>query len=254
MNQPQQWITRGFESFRAGTFGNAGQNLYVSRAGVLQRIHQYDLNQDGYVDLLFCNSQNHGEKPPAFIYRDPLGDVSRIELPSDGAMVGAVGDLNGDGYDDLVLGMWYNGIRTELNAFIYYGSPEGFSERFQQQVPAPSCTAVAMGDFNGDGRPDLAFLCRGQLRLFYQSDLGFEPLRFVDLPIHGTDLAADDLDGDGYADLVLRSDEREVRLYWGGPQGIDTARVSRVALEEAGAEPAAAEPRHVEDAPSARVG
>ena len=42
------WRTRGFEAFRRGTFGNAGQNLYVSRAGVLQRIHLFDLNKDGW--------------------------------------------------------------------------------------------------------------------------------------------------------------------------------------------------------------
>ena len=42
------WITRGFEAFREGTFGNAGENLYTSKAGVLQRIHLFDLNRDGY--------------------------------------------------------------------------------------------------------------------------------------------------------------------------------------------------------------
>lgn len=50
------WTTRGFAAFRQGTFGNAGQNLFVSAAGVLQRIHQYDLNNDGYIELVFCNS------------------------------------------------------------------------------------------------------------------------------------------------------------------------------------------------------
>lgn len=50
------WIERGFEDFVDGTFGNSGQNLYVSRAGVLQRIHHFDVNADGYVDLLFVNS------------------------------------------------------------------------------------------------------------------------------------------------------------------------------------------------------
>lgn len=41
----KEWCTKGFEAFRQGTFGNAGHNLYVSQAGVLQRIHQFDLNQ-----------------------------------------------------------------------------------------------------------------------------------------------------------------------------------------------------------------
>jgi len=37
--QEGTWITQGFDGFIRGTFGNAGHNLYVSRAGILQRIH-----------------------------------------------------------------------------------------------------------------------------------------------------------------------------------------------------------------------
>ena len=222
------FTTRGFDAFRQGSFGNAGQNLYVSAAGVLQRIHQYDLNSDGYVDLVFCNSQNHWEKPPAYVYLNPLNSDQRVDLPSDGAWSGAVVDLNGDGYDDLVLGMKYNGVRFELNAFIYYGSPSGWSENRQQQLPAPRCTSVAVGDFNGDGRPDIALLCSGRVRLFYQSSLGFEPSRCVDLPISGDQLAAHDLDGDGYAELLVRDAEGVVSVYWGGPNGLDASHSSTV--------------------------
>ena len=32
------WRERGYEDFADGVFGNGGQNLYVSRAGVLQMI------------------------------------------------------------------------------------------------------------------------------------------------------------------------------------------------------------------------
>ncbi len=236
------WSTRGFDGFSRGTCGNAGHNLYVSRAGVLQRIHQYDLNHDGCFDLIFCNSQNHWEKPPAYVYANPLGNVTLTALPADGAICGAAADLNGDGCDDLVLGMHRNGIRSELNAFIYYGSPDGWSERRQQQLPAPSCTAVAAGDFNGDGRPDLAFLTRGQVRVFYQSDLGFEPHRFTDLEIKGCQLAADDVDGDGYDDLLVRSQAGQIRVYWGGADKLDPARVTVIPAGPVAADAATGEP------------
>ncbi len=228
------WVTRGFEGFRRGSFGNGGQNLYVSRGGVLQRIHQFDLNGNGYVDLVFCNSQAHWERPPAYVHTDVFGRADRCELPSEGAVAGVVADLNGDGHDDLVLGCHDNGVTTlGLNAIVYFGSPQGWSERYQQQLPVPKCTAVAAGDFDGDGRPDLAFLCNGRLRVFYQNELGFEPKRFVDLEIAGESLAAGDLDGDGAADLAVRAQDGCLTVYWGGPDGLGPERCSAVPVRAA---------------------
>ena len=37
------WITRGFEAFRQGTFGNGGQNLYVSEGGGTPRVTEVRL-------------------------------------------------------------------------------------------------------------------------------------------------------------------------------------------------------------------
>ncbi|MCY3772964.1 MAG: VCBS repeat-containing protein [Gemmatimonadetes bacterium] len=225
------WTTRGFEAFRQGTFGNGGQNLYVSRAGVLQRIHQFDLDRDGHVDLVFCNSQNHGEKPPVTVYHDVLGHSTARFLPSDGGRTGVVADLNGDGYDDLVVGMFYNGIRRDLNAYLYYGGPDGLGERRVQYLPAPYCTSVAAGDFDGDGKPDLAFVSDGKLRLFYQTALGFELKGYRDLDVAADQVASDDLDGDGYVDLAVRDAGGSVRILWGGPDGIEPGGSSLIPVD-----------------------
>jgi hypothetical protein len=228
------WITRGFEAFRRGRFGNGGHNLYVSRAGVLQRVHLFDLNQNGHLDLVFCNSQSHRERVPAYVYANVLGagGSDRVELPSDGAVSGAVADLTGDGFDDLVLACFYNGISpvdTGVNSLIYFGSRDGWSERHHQRLPTPQATSVAVGDFNGDGRVDLALACRGRLRIFYQSQLGFEPKRFFDLDVAADQLAAHDLDGDGCCDLVVRSADGSVVVHWGGPEGITADGALRLA-------------------------
>jgi hypothetical protein len=224
------WVTRGFDAFRCGTFGNAGHNLYVSKAGILQRIHQFDFNGNGYFDLVFSNSQSHLEMAPICVYSDPLGDRRCLELPADGAWSGAVLDLNGDGFDDLVLGNWYNGIGHYMNAFIYFGSPEGWSERRHLRLPAPRCTSVAAGDFNGDGRPDLAFLSEEKVRLFFQSEIGFEPKRFVGTEIGGEQLGACDLDGDGCSELVVRYPSGEMSVYWGSADGLDLTCCSRIPI------------------------
>jgi len=158
------------------------------------------------------------------VFQDALSSDTRslIELPADGALSGIATDLNGNGFDDLILGCYENGISTiGVNSIIYFGSKFGWSERQQQRLPTPACRSVAAGDFNGDKKPDLAFLCDGILRVFYQSDLGFEPKRNVDLDITGAHIAQHDLDQDGYADLIVRSRDGSVAVHWGGPNGLD---------------------------------
>ena len=222
------WTESGYDDFADGTFSNGGQNIYVSRAGVLQRIFHFDFNLDGYVDLLFVNSQDMNEQPPVYIYRHPFHNAAPLMLPATGAYAGTLADLNADGYDDLILGNHHTGTHTDLTAQIYYGSPQGLSERYAIELPAPNCRAVAAGDFNSNGRLDLAFACDGQLRLFFQSETGFVPGNFIDFNLEITHMVAGDLDGDGFADLFVRLRSRSPIILWGGPDGIDPNRYTPV--------------------------
>ena len=81
MSPSGEWVTEGFAAFRSGTFGNAGQNLYVSAAGVLQRIHLFDFNKDGWVDLAVCNHKTFSEHRggSSVLWRGPGGcDLGRV--------------------------------------------------------------------------------------------------------------------------------------------------------------------------------
>ena len=55
----QTWIEDSFEHFADGRPDDAGQNLFVSRDGKVQTIHRFDLNQDGYLDLVFNSTHDN---------------------------------------------------------------------------------------------------------------------------------------------------------------------------------------------------
>ena len=61
-------VQSGFDAFSRGTFSSGGQNLYVSHSGVIQTINQWDINRDGYNDVLLSNDHDMDETVDAFIY------------------------------------------------------------------------------------------------------------------------------------------------------------------------------------------
>ena len=244
MSQKQNtvdWITKGFEQFRAGTFGNGGQNLYVSAKGVLQRIFQFDLTRNGYFDIPFANCQNHHEATPSTVY---LTNGTTCSLPGQGSLSGCCADLTGDGYADLVVAGYYDMAAPFASTDIYFGGPAGYGENRHIRIPTPWAEDCCCGDFKGCGKKALAFSMPiyGVTRIFYQTELGFEWNQFVDLPICSDHISAADLDGDGYDELIVRMRGKSVsvtpmgtitdkvatgaRIFWGGPDGINPERFS----------------------------
>ena len=226
-----QWVTKGFDDFRKGTFGNGGQNLYVSRAGVLQRIYQYDLNHNGYFDLVFANCQNHHEAAPAFVYKDPLGKCERFDLPAQGSLSGAVADLTGSGFLDIIVCGRYDMAAPFASTDIYFGSKDDYSEKRHIKIPTPWSESMTSGNFKKDGFPALAFAMPfyKTVRIFYHTELGIEWSKFTDLPIECELVTSGDLDGDGYDELITRMKEStELTIYWGGSDGIQTDRFTKI--------------------------
>jgi hypothetical protein len=117
-----------------------------------------------------------------------------------------VGDFNGDGKSDLATSNFYDGSDT---LSILLGNGDGtFRAPVTYDVGASPYT-VAVGDFNGDGKPDLAtadYYDNTARILLGNGDGTFRPGATYGvgvLPIH---VAVGDFDGDGRLDLATAND------------------------------------------------
>ena len=108
----------------------------------------------------------------AFVYHGSAGGiinvaVTMVESNQDfcqfGFSVSGAGDVNGDGYSDVIVGAYTydNGETNEGAAFIYHGSAGGINNTVAatlqgNQIAASFGTSVACaGDVNGDGYSDV---------------------------------------------------------------------------------------------------
>lgn len=207
-----------------------------------------DVNGDGYSDIVvgaIYFHQGQMNEGGALLYYGSAngispGKYSVLESNVTGAMLGSAvagaGDVNGDGYSDVVAGaiLYENGLEGEGAAFLCYGSATGLDTANpviieSNQMHARLGKAVASaGDVNGDGYSDVAIAApyfdnsqsdEGAVFVHYGSATGIQQNASLVLESDlmnaglGTSVAcAGDVNGDGYADLLVGS------RYWGKGQ------------------------------------
>ena len=233
-----------------GNQASAWYGRSVSTAG--------DVNGDGYGDLLVGAVTYANGQPlegAAFLYLGsaagiPASPLSIFEINTDGANMGesvrTAGDVNGDGYSDLIVGMRLYG--SAGGALIYHGgtynlSPTATTVRYGGQSSGYLGYSVAnAGDLNGDGYSDVAVgeygasngqAGEGRVHVHYGSTTGIATLPSLTLEVNvagaqfGYSVAsAGDVNGDGYADLVVGAPQSggtgSAYLYLGSSIGLSS--------------------------------
>jgi hypothetical protein len=175
-----------------------------------------DIDGDGDLDLLLANKIQPGKQNTSLVYRfENRGDADKpsfhqngtLELPNAYHYAPALGDLNGDDRDDLLLGTWQGRITY------YQNTGDGFelvNESFVE-LKRGSNSAPELGDLDGDGDLDLLVGESGGGIHFYRNEGSAGEPKFVlqknafpDVQAkHRSVPALHDIDRDGDLDLFL---------------------------------------------------
>ena len=236
--------------------------FYVAGAG--------DVNGDGYGDLIGTdiNYQVGGATrgwagiylggsagPAATPAWSVIGDQADSGF---GFSPGAAGDVNGDGYDDVIVSApdYDNGETNEGRVFVYLGSPAGpaptaaWTAESNQNAPVSGTRygerATRAGDVNRDGYADVLVGAKyytngetseGRAYLYLGSAAGLpaSPSWIAESndanARFGSSLdLAGDVNGDGYSDVIIGGEQfNAARIYLGSASGLGAAYAWSVA-------------------------
>ncbi|MFO0983551.1 MAG: FG-GAP-like repeat-containing protein [Planctomycetota bacterium] len=226
-----------------------------------------DVNGDGYSDVLVgapAFDDGESDEGRATLYLGGGGtlstsaswNVASAQFQGGlGLSVASAGDVNGDGYGDVVVGapFYDHGEIDEGRAEVYLGSRSGlatvpsWSAEGGQAFAKLGWSVAGAHDVNGDGYSDVIVGApfydngssdEGRALLFYGSSAGLAP--GPGWSVEGNSLVAElgfsvapaaDVNGDGFADVIVGApffgptDEGEALVFAGGGAGLSLAPV-----------------------------
>jgi hypothetical protein len=235
-----------------------------------------DVNNDGYDDVIIsahhanASGENSGKIylhqgsasgidgfPASFFDGEHRGDKL-------GCSVSTAGDVNNDGYDDIIVGTYkytdFAGGKNESGAvYVFHGSASGISTTPTTKIIGEGdyyhlgCSVSYAGDVNNDGYDDVVVgasnydSCKGRVYVFYGSETGLDASS--NTTIDGSDTNehfglsvsyAGDVNNDTFDDIIIGSnyssppkpDQGRIYVYHGSDSGISTTPATIIDGEE----------------------
>ncbi|MDO9043190.1 MAG: FG-GAP-like repeat-containing protein, partial [Desulfocapsaceae bacterium] len=223
-----------------------------------------DVNGDGYSDVIVgAYSYDNGQidEGRAFVYHGSATGLAATaawtaesdqEYAYSGHSVSTAGDVNGDGYSDVIVGAYGydNGQTEEGRAFVYLGSATGLATTaawFTESDQAYAYFGISVstaGDVNGDGYSDVIVGAmfydngetdEGRAYVYHGSATGLAPTAAWTAESDQSDAwfghsvsTAGDVNGDGYSDVIVgahyyddgETDEGRAFVYHGSATGL----------------------------------
>jgi hypothetical protein len=235
-----------------------------------------DVNDDGYTDVIvgaphYSNGQDiegraylyygsaTGVKPlPAWTFES---DLANCEL---GWSVASAGDVNNDGYDDVLVASEFCVVPRHGRVYLFLGSANGLSPSYAWMKEGGGSeesfgwSVASAGDVNGDGYADVIIGApwatydedhEGRVYVFYGSESGLPDTAnwTKESDVHWSGLgvsvaSAGDVNNDGYGDVIIghdfldnpEVDEGRVYVFLGSASGLANSPVWQYENNHAG--------------------
>jgi hypothetical protein len=214
------------------------------------------VNGDGYSDVIVGAYGNTSYAGKAYLYLGGPSGLSAAAWTASGQAAGdyfghsvaAAGDVNGDGYSDVIIGACYANSYAG-KAYLYLGGPSGLTAASAWVASGEATgnffgvSVAPAGDVNGDGYSDVvvganayanyagkAYLYLGGPSGLSAADAWTASGETVSSQFGYSVGTAGDVNGDGYSDVIVGaysyhpgSTTGKAYLYLGGPSGLSAA-------------------------------
>jgi hypothetical protein len=211
--------TSGFSVLRnlgGGSFAPKVDFLIPPGVTTISLVFARDIDSDGRVDIVLSSSLNN----KISIFRNMstgAGDISfgpRVDYLTAGDKSSPItfGDFDGDGAEDLATAN--QTTPSSISVFRNISRGTGtitLAPKVDFAVPGGDAHSIATGDFDGDGKPDIAVGASGsgrKISILRNSSSGIGNLSFTasnrfDITNEASSIVATDLDGDGKTDVAV---------------------------------------------------